>query len=95
MANYFPEENHVAFLWFVIIVRLVQGYGDSLSLTCGYSVINLTFTDDRAEKIGLMEAAFGFGCIVGPSLGSLVNGAVGYEMTMYYFGAQTLLFMLL
>lgn len=41
-----------------------------------------------------MEAAFGFGCIIGPSIGSLVYGAVGYEWTMYYFGIQTFLSML-
>lgn len=43
----------------------------------------------------MMEAAFGFGCIIGPSIGSMVFGAVGYEWTMYYFAIQTLLFMLL
>jgi MFS family permease len=84
-AAYFPVDYPVSFLWYVIVVRLIQGYGDSLSLCCGYSVINLTFTDDRAEKIGMMEAAFGFGCIIGPSVGSMVFGAVGYEWTMYYF----------
>ena len=43
----------------------------------------------------MMEAAFGFGCIVGPSLGSVIYGAVGYEMTMYFFGLQTFIFMAL
>ena len=41
----------------------------------------------------MMEAAFGLGLIFGPSLGSFVYGAVGYQMTMYYFACQTLLFM--
>ena len=38
-AAYIPGEYPAFFLWFVIIVRMLQGYGDSLSLTCSYSVI--------------------------------------------------------
>ena len=95
VSAYIPSDYPHFFLWFVIIVRMFEGYGDSLSLTCSYSVINLTFSDDRAEKIGMLEAAFGFGCIVGPSLGSMVYGVVGYEWTMYFFAVQTLIFMLI
>ena len=74
-------------------MRFIQGYGDSLTLVTGYSVINLTFTDDRVSKIAMMEAAFGTGMIVGPSLGSFVYGMVGYQWTLYYFALQTFVFM--
>ena len=38
---------------------------------------------------------FGLGCLLGPSLGSFVNGAAGYEITWYYFAVQTLVFLLI
>ena len=39
-----------------------------------------------------MEAAFGLGMMLGPTIGSFVYGLVGYEFTMYYFALQTLIF---
>lgn len=54
-------------------------------MTTQYSVINFTFPKDREKVVGQMEAVFGLGTLLGPSIGSFVNGAVGYEMTWYFF----------
>lgn len=62
-----------------------------MTLTTSYSIISLVFTEDKADKIGLCEATFGFGLMIGPPFGSLVFGMLGYEYTFYVFAAITTL----
>ena len=42
LAN-MPKDQPAAFIVANVIVRVIQGYGDSLTLVTGYSVINQTF----------------------------------------------------
>jgi predicted MFS family arabinose efflux permease len=49
------------------------------------------FTENREKTSGQLHSAFGFGMIIGPAAGSIINGAFGYEVTMYFYAAVSLL----
>lgn len=81
-----------AFVILTILVRLLQGYGDSLTVCSCLSVVGLTFTEDRAAKLAIMEAAFAGGWMLGPSLGSLIYGPFGYQKTFILFSVLPAIF---
>jgi|APSaa5957512535_1039671.scaffolds.fasta_scaffold291129_1 MFS family permease len=61
-----------------------------LQITC-YGVICQLFTNDVMRYIGYIEIAVGFGNGIGPGLGGQIYPLLGYEYTMYVFGAFCLL----
>ena len=93
LAARIPDYNASVFTAYVILMRAIQGFGESLQNTACFSVINLIFSEERIEKLAQTEAAFGLGMMIGPSIGSFVFGAVGYEYTFYFFALQILLSM--
>jgi MFS family permease len=50
-------------------------------------LVTIEFPTKREEYMGYCEASVGVGLMIGPVLGSLVYGFVGYEKTFYVFGA--------
>ena len=48
--------------------------------TC-FSVINILFKDDKAQKIGMAEAAQGIGDMCGPMVGAFLYSVIGYKFT--------------
>ena len=49
--------------------------------------MGIVYDADKAQKIGYVEAAQGFGTMLGPVIGSFIFAATGYETTMIFFGA--------
>jgi MFS family permease len=59
-------------IWIAIATRLFAGFfAGNISTIQGY-VADVTPPEQRAGRLGLVGAAFGFGFIVGPSLGGLL-----------------------
>jgi MFS family permease len=85
MLSYIPADNWVLFYVLSIVVRLVQGYGDSLVVTTQFSVIISVFSDEKLKYIGYSESAIGIGLMLGPGLGSFVFGFFGYAWAFYAF----------
>lgn len=52
-----PKDNWVLFYTLFVVLRAIQGYGDSLAITTQISIIANTFSDSKSECIGLLEAA--------------------------------------
>ena len=74
LLGWVPADYPQTFVWANIATRFIQGYGDSLTLTTCYSIVALVYQDDKAEKIGITEATFGFGLMLGPPVGSIIFG---------------------
>ena len=49
------------------------------------SLISSNFPDERTKYVAWLEAANGFGLIIGPPLGGLIYSQVGYSWTFYGF----------
>ena len=53
------------------------------------------YVDDITNMIRYIEICVGLGLGLGPFLGSLVYGSLGYEMTIYMFGFLNLFALIL
>ena len=78
LLAYIPPDQPKTFVWANIVIRFFQGYGDSLTWITAFTIISMTFQEDKAKRIGQAEAAQGLGEIIGPVIGSLIYGVAGY-----------------
>lgn len=74
-------------IWVAIAIRLLTGFGaGNISTAQGY-IADVTPPRQRAGRMGLVGAAFGFGFIIGPALGgSLAHpdaGRLGYQLPLF------------
>lgn len=54
-----------------LIIRAFQGASSALIQTTCYSIATNDFPDQKEAMIGYIEAATGFGLIIGPIVGSI------------------------
>ena len=57
-------------------------------------MITLEFSDNSDRYIGYAEGAVGVGLLIGPALGSLMYGFLGYVETFVAFGVVLMLSMI-
>jgi len=84
-------KNDNLFFAMSLILRFVQGFGDSFIYTSCYSILTFEFPEDRAKFIGYGEMAAGVGLMTGPVLGALVYSALGYQGTFYFFSCLAII----
>jgi len=46
--------------------------GSAASGTAGFAIVSIQFTDELAQRYGVLQSAVGFGLIIGPALGGLL-----------------------
>lgn len=59
-------------LWMLFIARIVSGIGSANISAAQAYIADITPPHDRAKRMGLIGAAFGFGLIIGPPLGGWI-----------------------
>ena len=57
------------FFSIAIIIRFIQGVGDSMVSTAAYSIISIEFPAEREKYVGLCQTAVGLGLLSGPFIG--------------------------
>lgn len=82
---YIPDTEWQTFFYLSCGIRFIQGYGDSLSFSTAFSLVASQFPDEKMEYIGYVEAATGFGLMVGPPIGSFMYGWLHYSWAFYIF----------
>lgn len=60
-------------LWWLYVGRILNGMTASSFSTAGAYVADVTSPKDRAKTFGLLQSAFSFGFIIGPTLGGLLG----------------------
>ena len=80
MLSNLPQDWPQTFIISNVILRLIQGYGDSLSLTAVFSmaILEVPTPADTARIIATIEIFFGMGEATGPILGSLMYASFGF-----------------
>ena len=78
ITAYVPRDKPRMFIIANVVMRLIQGYGDSLTWTSCMSITNIIYSEDKAEKIAYVEMAVGFGTMAGPVIGAFIYSAIGY-----------------
>jgi MFS family permease len=74
-----------AYVSLAIIMRLIQGCGDSCITTSVYSIIMMRFPDRKERFLGYCSTAVGLGMMLGPVLGSVLYTFLAFEWTFYVF----------
>lgn len=64
--------NPYYFKYTALLLRFLQGQGDTLLQITGYSVITSTFSSEMLKYIGYIEICVGIGLGLGPLVSSLV-----------------------
>lgn len=81
-----PDTNYShskTFFGLSLVVRFVQGVGDSMVATASYSIVSIEFPHSREVYIGYCQTAVGLGLMLGPVIGTTIFKLVGYEFTFY------------
>ena len=85
LLSFIPDTYWKLFLGMSMAIRFLQGYGDSLYTVVALSLISSNFPEKRTQYVSLLEAANGFGLILGPPLGGLAYSYLDYSWTFYAF----------
>ena len=80
-------KNKVWIVSTVITLRTFQGLCSGLILTTSYAIIAITFPNEQQRYLGIVEAAVGFGCVIGPITGSFLYTLFGFDGTFYLVGS--------
>ena len=73
-----------------IALRALQGAASGFINTASYSFAAQAYTDDVEKMIALLETIASLGNTMGPLLGSVVFGALGFAWTFIVFGVGML-----
>lgn len=95
LTELYPASNtdgmeYMGYLYFAtcVLARCGQGLGNiCIHVTC-YSILTSVFSDDREKYIGYGEAATGFGLMLGPVLGGILNTTIGYLGAFLFFAGM-------
>ena len=80
--DYCPDKT--TFLWAVLIIRVIQGYADSMNLTCIYSILATAYPNDISKSIAITEAISAIGIIMNSANGSFIYYLIGYRATFFW-----------
>lgn len=78
--------NSQTFKYVAVVVRFFQGQGDIMLQITSYTIITTIYSDNIMKYISYIEITVGMGLGLGPAIGSVIDGQVGYAWTMYIFG---------
>lgn len=73
------------------IIRIVEAMGNAAFLTASFAIIAKEFPDNVATTFASLETFFGFGLIVGPTVGGILYQAGGYTMPFAVMGSALFL----
>jgi MFS transporter, DHA1 family, tetracycline resistance protein len=66
-------------LWWLFAGRLIAGVTSASVSTAGAYIADVTAPEQRAQKFGLLGAAFGLGFVIGPAIGGILG-----DMNLHY-----------
>lgn len=84
--------NVYVFYGISIIARLIQGVAESMMNVAIYSIVPIEYPANQELYLGWIAMAEGMACALGPLLGSVVYGWLGYVGTFYFFTAYIAFF---
>ncbi|CAM1154208.1 Uncharacterised protein g11114 [Pycnogonum litorale] len=83
------------FLWFSIIIRLIQGASEITMQCCCYTFVATSFDDNVSKIVGLVAISNGLGYTLGPFVGGFLYQYGGYMVTFITPSVITLLLLLI
>ena len=80
-----------AALWVFFAARIVDGLSGGNLATAQAYITDITPAKDRAQKFGMIGAAFGLGFVIGPALGGLLSHYFGLQAPAFAGGILSLI----
>ncbi|CAI2365873.1 unnamed protein product [Moneuplotes crassus] len=74
-----------------LMSRAIQGIGSSMTLTTSFAIISISYGEKKQKYLGYLEAAQGFGCILGPSVGGVMYSFLGFSKIFNLIGGSLIL----
>lgn len=62
---------------------MIQGYGDSLNMTCLFSILVTDYSDDICRADGILEASNSAGILMNSVLASMVHSYFGFKAPFF------------
>lgn len=62
-------KNDMAFYVMSLVLKFMQGFGDSAGTTAFFSIIAIEFSKEQELYFGYFESAVGIGLMLGPVIG--------------------------
>lgn len=84
-------DGHYPFIILSFIIRIVEAMGNAAFLTASFAIIAKEFPDNVATTFASLETFFGFGLIVGPTVGGMLYQVGGYSMPFAVMGSALFL----
>jgi MFS transporter, DHA1 family, tetracycline resistance protein len=77
-------------LWWLLAGRIIAGMTSASIATAGAYIADVTAPENRAQKFGMLGAAFGLGFVLGPAVGGLL-GAIDLHLPFWAAASLSLL----
>lgn len=84
-------DGHYPFITASFIIRIVEALGNAAFLIATFAIIAKEFPDNVATTFASLETCFGFGLIVGPTVGGILYQAGGYTTPFVVMGSALFL----
>ncbi|XP_034938176.1 MFS-type transporter SLC18B1-like [Chelonus insularis] len=84
-------EGHYPFIVLSFVIRIVEALGNAAFLTASFAIIAKEFPENVATTFASLETFFGFGLIVGPTMGGALYQAGGYTMPFAVLGSALII----
>ncbi|XP_054708869.1 MFS-type transporter SLC18B1-like [Uloborus diversus] len=85
ILDYVPEGR--TYIAMAFVVRIFEGFGAAALMTASFTIVAAAFPDSVATSFSLQETAFGFGLIVGPTIGGALYQVGGFLVPFVVNGA--------
>ncbi|KZC13443.1 PREDICTED: MFS-type transporter SLC18B1-like [Dufourea novaeangliae] len=79
--------GHYPFIVLSFVIRIVEAMGNAAFLTASFAIIAKEFPDNVATTFASLETFFGFGLIVGPTVGGALFQVGGYTTPFVVLGS--------
>ncbi|XP_039295920.1 MFS-type transporter SLC18B1-like isoform X4 [Nilaparvata lugens] len=80
-------DGHYPFITLSFVIRIVEALGNAAFLIATFAIIAKEFPDNVATTFASLETCFGFGLIVGPTVGGILYQAGGYTTPFLVMGS--------
>lgn len=84
-------EGHVLFIVLSFALRICESLGATAAIVSGFSLIGSLFPDNVATIFATLETFYGFGYIVGPTLGGILFNLGGFQLPFTVVGILTVI----
>lgn len=84
--DYVMMANAPTLAW-IFVARMIAGFTAAIIATCNAYLVDVTPPEQRAQKFGLLGAAFGLGFVLGPLLGGVLGG---FDLRLPFWAAAVL-----